>query len=85
MQTKSLHRAACRDTQTFPTSGVLEDGARNFGGGEKTIFAGEKCIESGAWGTSMSREAIWWQEVTRVEGKRTGKVSKSTWSGQRMN
>lgn len=33
----------------FPTSGVLEDGAsrreRNFGGGEKTILAGEKCIE----------------------------------------
>ncbi|KAL7407786.1 hypothetical protein ABVT39_013629, partial [Epinephelus coioides] len=38
----------------FPTSGPLEDGAsrreRNFGGGEKSIFAGGKCIEFGKFG-----------------------------------
>lgn len=53
-QTKSIERAACRDTHKLPTSGPLEDGAsrreRNFGGGEKSIFAGEKCIEFGKFG-----------------------------------
>lgn len=59
------YSVSCLQRHTnFPTSGELEDGAsrreRDFGGGKKSIFAGEKkCVELGVWDTYTSRKVIW--------------------------